>query len=148
MLNPIQRAAIRHLVAYEHSPPDTRLKHAAWCEVMGITPRTLERWRKDEEFARVFEKALADAEETADPFALYARQFALEQLVALLTDKKLTATERRATIKDILAQTQHVHESGDAVDYNDMSDADLEAVALNRKVSVESMTEQQLRGLM
>ena len=147
MLNQLQRAAIRHLVAHEFSPPDTRLQHKQWCDVMGISVRTLERWRSLDEFKRAHEKARKDAEETCDPFALYARQFALEQLVSLLSDKKLTAAEKRATIKDIMAQTAHVADASDAVDYSEMSDEDLEAVALNRDVSVLAMTSEQIRGM-
>lgn len=147
MLNQIQRAAIRHLVAYEFSPPDTRLKHTEWCEVMGVTTRTMERWRKDEEFKKVYEKAMEDASETQDPFALYARQFALEQLLSMLQAKGMSPTEKRRTIKDILTATEHVADAGDAVDYNDLSDDDLEAVALNRGVSVLAMTEEQLKGV-
>jgi len=65
----------------------------------------------------------------------------------MLANKKLTAPERRKTIKDILAATEHVSDAGDAVDYNDLSDEDLEAIALNRDVSVLAMTEEQLKAL-
>ena len=147
MLNAIQRAAIRHLVAYEFSPSESRLKHTEWCELMGVTTRTLERWRKDEEFDKSYKKALEDAQESQDPFALYARQYALEQLLSMLQDKKMSPTEKRRTIKDIMAATEHVADAGEAVDYNDLTDDDLEAIALNRNVSVLAMTEEQLKGV-
>lgn len=45
MLNPIQRAAISHLVAYNLSPPDGRMEHKDFCEMVGITPRSFQLWR-------------------------------------------------------------------------------------------------------
>jgi len=45
MLNPIQRAAIQHLVAYKMSPVDGRMEHKDFCEMVGITPRALQLWR-------------------------------------------------------------------------------------------------------
>ena len=147
MLNAVQRAAVRHLVAYELSPPDTRLTHSAWCHVMNVTTRTLDRWRKEDEFAKAFEKALQDAHESQDPFALYARQYALEQLLSMLSDTKMSPTEKRRTIKDILTATEHVADAGDAVNYDAMTDEDLEQVALDREVSILAMTEGQLKGV-
>lgn len=45
MLNPHQRAAIQHLVAYSQSPPEGRISHEQFCETIGITTRTLQLWR-------------------------------------------------------------------------------------------------------
>jgi hypothetical protein len=149
MLNSLQKAAIRHLVAYEFSPPDARLSHTAWCDIAGITTRSLEMWRHQSEFASALSDAMEQAEATSDMFAVIGRQVALEHLLAMLTDKsgKMTPTEKRAVIKDILAQTSHVAIDNEAVDYRDFSDADLARMCLNRKVSPEAMTEAELLRL-
>ena len=144
MLNPLQKAAIKHLVAYEFSPPDTRLDHKDFCELVGVSDRTLRFWQKQPEFSAAFQAALAEAEETSDPFALIARQWALEQLMAIYKKAK-TSTEKRQILKEVMDKTKHV-DTGEVVDYSDYSEEDLLLMCLNRKVSPASMTEEQLKA--
>ena len=145
MLNPIQRPAIRHLVSYEFSPPDTRLEHKDFCEQIGITDRTLRNWQHNAEFAAARDKAIEEAEESSDPFALVARQWALEQLMALYKKAK-TTTEKRQILKEVLEKTKHVEDAGSIVDYSEMSEADLIAMCINRKVSPVAMTQAELEA--
>jgi len=120
------------------------MTHDSWCQVVGLTIRTLQRWQKDDaEFKAALQASIKEAEESADPFALYTRQWALEQMHALFAKSK-TPTEKRAVLKDILANTQHVADMGDAVDYSDMTEEDLAAICLNQNVSVLGMTEAEL----
>lgn len=147
MLNPIQKAAVRHLVAYESSPPESRLKHQEWCEQMGVTIRTLQRWQLDDEFQAALSAQRDAMEETSDPYALVARTVALEQLMALMSEKKLTVSERRQVIKDIMEFTKHVDSSGEPVSYEDMTDEDLVNAVLNRGLSPLGMTESELKSL-
>lgn len=139
-----QKAAVRHLVAYEISPADTRMSHTDWCKVMGITIRTLQRWQTDPEFAAFLDQSLKDIEASADPFALCARTFALEQLFAMLSEKGQSSDSRRKVLKEILNATEHVADTGDIVDYSQLTDDDLLASVLNRKLSVLGMTEAEL----
>jgi predicted site-specific integrase-resolvase len=143
MLNAMQKAAIRHLVAYEFSPPETRLSHDKWCEVAGITTRTLQRWQKESEFKESPQAALDEANDSKDPFASVARQWGLEQLMAVYAKAK-TATEKRHILGQILKETEHVATYSEPVDYSAMTDEDLVAMCLNRKVSPAGMTEDEL----
>ena len=139
-----QKAAIRHLVAYEISPADTRMSHTEWAKVMSITIRTLQRWQQDKEFADYYQQALTDVEASADPFALCARTFALEQLFAMLSDKKQSSDSKRKVLTEILKATEHVADVGDIVDHSQLTDDDLLAAVLNKKLSVLGMTEAEL----
>ena len=143
MLNAMQKAAIRHLVAYEFSPAETRLSHSKWCEVAGITDRTLQRWQKDAEFKESLQAAIDEANESKDPFASVARQWGIEQLMALYSKAK-TATEKRHILGQILKETEHVAVYTEPVDYSAMTDADLAALCLNRKVSVTGLSEDEI----
>lgn len=146
MLNPVQRAAVRHLVAYDFSPPEARMTHESWCEVVGISVRTLQNWMKgNEEFRVAVRSAKEEAEETADPFALYARQWALEQMFGLYAKAK-TTTEKRQLLKEVMEQTKHV-DAGEVVDYSHLTDDDLLSLCLARSVSPIGMTQDQLKRL-
>lgn len=147
MLNAIQKAAVRHCVAYELSPPDSRLDHQDWCTQVGINRKTLSRWREDPEFESAVEAQRTALEESSDPYALIARTVALEQLMSMLGSQKLTVTERRMVVKDIMEMTKHVDDTGVPVDYSDMTDEDLLNAILNRDLTPLGMTEAQLKRL-
>lgn len=147
MLTAIQKAAIRHLIAYDQSPPESRLSHDEWSEQMGISKRTLERWKLTDEFKSAWEQQRREMEETSDPYALVARTIALEQLMHLMNKKGLTVTEKRMVIKDVMDSTKHVDSTGDVVDYSEMTDEDLVAAILSRELSPVGMTEAQLMRL-
>lgn len=144
MLNPLQKAAVRHLVAYEYSPPETRLDHAKFAELIGVDVRTLQRWRKDDEFKAALAAAHDEAEDSRDPFATFARHWALEQLYALYGRAK-TTNEKRQMLKEIIGNTEHVAAYSDPIDYSDLSDSDLASLCLNRRVSPAAMTETELQ---
>lgn len=146
MLNPLQKAAIRHLVAYEYSPPETRMEHTQFAELLNISVRTMQRWQQDAEFKAALQAARDEAEASRDPFATFARQWSIEQLFALYSKAK-TTNEKRQLLKEVLSLTDHVADYQDAVDYSDMSDEDLAAAILNRGLSAASMTEAELFAL-
>ncbi len=146
MLNGTQRAAIRHIIAYESSPSGTRLTHGDWCTQVGVSVRAFERWRLNPEFAAALDAQRSAMDDSSDPYALIARTVALEQLMAMMS-KKITVSERRAVIKDVMEYTKHVDTQGDPVDYSDLTDDDLVAAILNRDLSPLGMTEAELKRL-
>ena len=147
MLNAIQKAAIRHLTAKHFSPPETRMSDKEWCAVVGIVPKTIQRWKLDAEFASTLEASIKEMEESTDPFASCARSYALEQMIVEYGNKKNTGSEKRKWLKLIIENTEHVADQGEVVRYDDLSDEDLANLALARGVTPAGMTQDQLRKI-
>ena len=143
-LNALQIAAINHLVAKDFG---AALSDIEFCERMGFTDRTLRRWQaEDDEFIRTLDASRKEARETTDMYALRTRQWALEELETLYKKAK-TAAEKRAVLKDILAQTKDVVNKNPSIDYEHLPDEELVNIFRGRNLSTEGVTEERLVAL-
>jgi|MudIll2142460700_1097286.scaffolds.fasta_scaffold00080_17 transposase-like protein len=143
-LTSFQVAAINHIVASDLGGGVT---DKAFCERMDIDPKTLWNWRnKDEEFIRALDATMKEARESTDVYALRTRQWALEELENLYHKSK-SATEKRAVLKDILAQTKDVSNRQPTVEYEHLPNSELVALYRARNLTSEDLTEERLIAL-
>ena len=146
MLNAVQKAAVRHCTAHHFSPPESRMSDTEWCEIMGITTRALQKWKKIPEFAAALKASIDEIEASQDPFATCARAFALEQMVKQYNKSK-EGSDKRQYLKLIMDNTAHVAQQGDSVNYDDLTDSDLISLCLERDVTPAGMTQDELRRI-
>ena len=143
-LNPLQKSALKHLVAYEYSPPESRLTHKEFCDLIGIHTDTLLKWRGDPVFKASLEQAFVEAEAASDPFALCMRQWSLEQLYVLYSKAK-TTSDKRQLLRQIEEATAHVVDPGELIDVRDMTEDDLLAICMNEDISVLGMSIEEMK---
>jgi hypothetical protein len=144
-----QKAAIRYYAAKQNGYPVAK-DEDEFAATIGVTRRTLLNWRKEnEEFIRDLERAVEQFATSADYHAVCVRQNALDEIDKKMqqsTDgKAYTESDKRQYIKMALDMTAHVDDSGDTVSRAHVSDAELVAEILDRKVSVFGVTETELR---
>ena len=110
----------------------------AFCNTIGITERTLVRWKAKPEFAQALDKSRKAYDTSSDFYALCVRRKALELLdeglaMPIGTGKgQLTSSERRQYIAAALAETKQVSDSLDTIDRSHMQDHELIGEILGR----------------
>jgi len=141
MLSSAQRAAILFLAA----PPEERGESRDnFCATIGITTRTLDRWKaENREFMQSLDKARKAYDSSPDFYALCVRRKALalinDGLAMPIGTKKgeLSSSERRQYIDAALRETKQVSDTMDTIDRTHLSDAELVAEFLARGIGVE-----------
>lgn len=138
MLTSAQRAAVLFLAM----PVDDRGEsREAFCKTIGITTRTLDRWKADNrEFMQALDKGRKAYDSSPDFHALCVRHKALARLNEGLEMEigegkgKISSSERRQYIDAVLKLTKEVSDSMDTIDRTHLSDAELVAEFLSRGI--------------
>jgi hypothetical protein len=112
----------------------------------------LKSWRRNVEFKRILERKREEMAKSPDFVAWCMRERVKHRLWAEfeVLSAKQNKTQHdidniRKLGKEINTITEHVADAGQTVSYDEVSDADLVAMALARDVSIEAMTPEQMR---
>ena len=140
MLSEAQKTAIRHL-----TPPaaDRQMTKQELADLLGITVRAIQKWEKDN---REFAAALAKSREAyaSDPtwFDRIVRHQTMEALLKGAMSQgegRDDLAHKRACMKELLAQTNHLADSRDKVDMSAYTDAELVEMALTGGIDIDGI---------
>jgi len=89
------------------------------------------------EFRSAFEAQMEEATKTNDFFALRSRQWSLEEMVRLYSDKKTTDTNKRHILKTIHEMTADAQPIKQITDFDSMPNEELERLVLGEMTDAE-----------
>jgi hypothetical protein len=147
MLSEAHKVAIRHL-----TPPeaDRQMTKKALAELLGITPRAIEKWYTDNpEYKAALDKSREQYASDPDYFDRIARHAVMEGFLAgAMADAKTRdeINHKRACMKEVLEQTKHLIGGEDRVDFTTYTDDELLRMAISGDVDVTGYTKADLEA--
>ena len=146
MLTSLQRSIVNHEVARKLEGKETVMNVTEFCANLGVSRETYYRHCANKEVEQAIAELTEKASQSRDYAALIFRQAALEALMKMITDKNTRDIDRRAAIKDLMAETKYADVDFDEVPYAEWTDEDLLAEALGRKERL-GLTEAEIREI-
>lgn len=146
-LNALEKAFVRHAVAQELEKRDGghRIMDKDFAAACGVHPNTIVNVKRKPAVQEAVKKAIADLDANHDYYLVSLKRKALEEMWANYNAAK--DSEKRQWLKMVWDVVGAVEDVDDAPAYEDMTDEDLEAVAMKRNVSALGMSRSELRAL-
>ena len=146
-LNALEKAFVRHAVAQELEKRDGghRINDKDFAAACGVHPNTIVNVKRKPAVQEAVKKAIADLDANHDYYLVSLKRKALEEMWANYRDTE--GSEKRQWLKMVWEVVGEVDDADDAPDYEDMTDEDLEALAMKRGVSALAMSRDELRAL-